>query len=193
MPTAPMKNWTLTPESFEELLDWLHPDPEKAAQEYENLRRRLIKFFTCRGCYDPEDLTDKTFDRVAGKLPEIKPRYEGPRAPYFYSVGDRIRQESNRRITITLPPPAPPDETPEELELKHQCLDECMKALTLDNRELVSQYYQQEKRGKIDHRKNLAEQFEITLNALRIRAFRIRASLQDCVKACLQRRLNEMG
>ena len=188
-----MKDRTLTAELFEELLDWLSPDREQAAREYEDLRRRLIKLFTCRGCQDPDFLADETFDRVASKLPEIKPTYEGPRAPYLYVVANNIRLESLRRRPSSLPPPPPPSETSEELERRHDCLDDCMKGLDDDNRELVSQYYQQEKRGKIDHRKLLAEQFEITLNALRIRAFRIRASLQECVQACMQRQANEIG
>ena len=49
-----MDNWTLTPELFEQLLDWLNPDREQAGRDYEALRRRLIKLFTCRGCSDPE-------------------------------------------------------------------------------------------------------------------------------------------
>ena len=188
-----MKTWTLTPELFEDLLNWLNPDREQAAQEYEDIRRRLIKMFICRGCYESEDLADKTIDRVASKLEDIKDDYVGARAPYFYVVGNNIRLESARRRPLSAPPPGPLPEDVEERELRYECLDECMKDLTDENRELVSQYYQQEKRGKIDHRRQLASRFEITLNALRIRAFRIRTALQECVTTCMQRRLHEMG
>ena len=61
-----------------------------------------------------------------------------------------------------------------------------MQQLTVANRELVLQYYQEEKQAKIDHRRRLAEQLGIALNALRIRAHRIRASLQECVQNCVQ-------
>ena len=61
-----------------------------------------------------------------------------------------------------------------------------MQRLTADNRKLVLQYYQEEKQAKIDHRKLLAEQLGIALNALRIRAHRIRASLQECVQNCVR-------
>jgi DNA-directed RNA polymerase specialized sigma24 family protein len=61
-----------------------------------------------------------------------------------------------------------------------------MEQLTSDNRQLVLQYYQDEKRAKIEHRKRLAEGLGIALNALRIRAHRIRLNLLECVQQCLQ-------
>lgn len=74
----------------------------------------------------------------------------------------------------------------EDIEREYECLERCMQKLTPDNRQLVLQYYQEEKRAKIDHRRQLAEQLGIALNALRIRAHRIRASLQECVQTCLR-------
>jgi DNA-directed RNA polymerase specialized sigma24 family protein len=61
-----------------------------------------------------------------------------------------------------------------------------MERLTPDNRNLVLKYYQEEKRARIDHRKRLAEKLGIAVNALRIRAHRIRASLEECVQKCLE-------
>jgi hypothetical protein len=57
---------------------------------------------------------------------------------------------------------------------------------------IARQYYEQEKRAKIDRRRKLAEELGITLNALRIKAFRIRAALQECVENCMQQQNNEM-
>jgi hypothetical protein len=61
-----------------------------------------------------------------------------------------------------------------------------MEKLTLENRKLLLDYYREEKRAKIEYRRQLAEQMGIAVNALRIRAYRIRASLQKCVEDCLQ-------
>jgi DNA-directed RNA polymerase specialized sigma24 family protein len=47
-------------------------------------------------------------------------------------------------------------------------------------------YYQQEKRAKIDHRKELADRLGIALNTLRMRVHRIKAILQQCVGECLK-------
>jgi len=76
--------------------------------------------------------------------------------------------------------------TSEEAERRYRCLDLCASRLTPENRELVFQYYQEEKRAKIEHRKHLADRLGIAVNALRIRAHRIRKSLQDCVRECLE-------
>ena len=62
-----------------------------------------------------------------------------------------------------------------------------MQNLPAENREMIVEYYQEEKRAKIDKRKVLAEQFGVPLNALRIRAHRIRAKLEDCVHECVEK------
>ena len=80
----------------------------------------------------------------------------------------------------------PPVEQPEEIEQEYDCLEQCMQHLTPGNRELVLQYYQEEKQAKINHRKLLAERLGIALNALRIRAYRIRLTLQQCVQKCVE-------
>lgn len=179
------KDWILTQDLFDELLSWLNSDREFAGQEYEAIRRRLIKLFTCRQCHEAEaeDLADETINRVANKVKEIKDTFVGARAPYFYAVANKVHLEYIRRKP--LPPPPPPAPNSEEIELEYACLEQCMERQTPANRKLVLDYYRGEKKAKIDHRKKLAEQYGIALNALRIRAHRIRASLQVCVEDCL--------
>ena len=178
------KEWILTRESFDTLLDWLDPDREQAGRKYEAIRTRLIKILACRGCYEPEDLADETINRVTNKLKEIAETYSGEPAPYFYGVANKVHLEYLRRKP---PPPLPArHDDSEEIEQEYWCLDRCVGDLTPDNRELVLQYYQEDKQAKIDCRKRLAEQLGIALNALRIRAHRIRQTLQDCVKECLE-------
>jgi len=188
-----MKDSKLTPELFDQLLDWLNPDRGQAAEEYENIRRRLIKYFICRGSTEPEVDADKTIDRVARKVPEVRDTYVGARAPYFYKVASLIWLEGLRPRPLPLPPQPLPPEDQAELEQRHQCLDQCLKTLPQDSQEIVIQYYQQDKRAKIDRRKLLAERSGITLNALRIRAFRVRAILQECVFACMRQHGYEIG
>src|SRR5215475_3505065 len=62
------KERELTPKAFTKLLDKLSADPEIAGGEYEELRRRLIKFFEWRGSLFPEDLADETLNRTARKI-----------------------------------------------------------------------------------------------------------------------------
>lgn len=177
------KDWILTQELFDELLSWLNPDRELAGQDYEDIRRRLIKLFTCRHCYESEDLADETINRVANKIKEIKAEFVGSRAPYFYAVANKVHLEYLRRKPEPAAP-APPH-TGANIEMEYACLEQCMQRQTLSNRKLVLEYYRGEKKAKIDHRKQLAEQYGIALNALRIRAHRIRAALQECVEVCI--------
>src|SRR5437879_4928244 len=74
----------------------------------------------------------------------------------------------------------------EEKEREYECLDSCLERLSPGQRELVLQYYQKDKRAKIEGRQRLAEQLGIAVNALRIRAHRIRSLLQQCLNECLE-------
>lgn len=178
------KDWVLTQEAFDALLGWLDPNREAAALKYETVRLRLIKIFACRGCSEAEDLADETINRVTSKLPEIQPGFEGDPARYFYAVAKKILLEHSRpKATPPLPQQSSDDE---ESELMYQRLELCLEKLTPGNRELVLGYYQEEKHAKIENRKALAAGLGIAVNALRIRAHRIRAWLQQCVKQSLQ-------
>jgi RNA polymerase sigma factor (sigma-70 family) len=179
------KEWLLTQEAFDRLLLWLNPDREQAGKRYEQIRLRLIKIFACRGCGEPEDLADETINRVIRRLPEIKERYEGDPALYFYGVAQKVHLEYMKRKPV--PRDLPPQSArSEEDEQEYECLERCMEKLTPQNRELVIQYYQDEKRVKVDNRRELAERLGIALNAVRIRAHRIRATLHECVRECLE-------
>jgi RNA polymerase sigma factor (sigma-70 family) len=173
----------LTQAAFDSLLAWLDSDREKAGKKYEDIRRRLIKIFTCRGCHEAEDLADETINRVTSKVDQVAGGYAGDPALYFYGVANKIHHEYLRRK----PPAAvaPPAILTQDIEQEYECLEECMRRISPASRELIMQYYREEKRAKIDHRKELAERLGIALNALRIRAHRVRASLQQCVRECL--------
>ena len=179
------KNWVLSQECFDALLDWLDSDREQAGIKYEEIRRRLIKIFTGRGCAEAEDLADETINRVANKLVEIKKDFKGDRARYFYGVANKVHLEYLRR-KLPHPPPMPPYDS-NLIEQSYSCLEKCINRLTPENRELLLQYYRAQGREKIEQRKLLADRLGIAPNALRIRAFRIRAELQQCVEDCINR------
>src|SRR6185369_17365664 len=91
------KNWVMSQETFEALLDWLDSDRERAGVKYEQIRSRLIKFFSNATHADAEALTDETIHRVARRLNEIKDQVYGERARYFYGVARRVQLEYRRR------------------------------------------------------------------------------------------------
>jgi len=171
----------LTQREFDELLAWLDPDREQSGQRYEEIRRRLIKIFTCRGCHEGEDLADETINRVARKVAQIAADYRGDKALYFYGVARKVHLEYLRRPHPPPPPPPPAD----DVEREHMCLEECLQRLDAAARKLVLRYYREQGRAKIKDRQQLAAQLGIALNALRIRACRIREKLYRCVQGCL--------
>ena len=183
------KTWVLTEELFEDLLAWLDPDRDVAGEKYENIRRGLIKIFISNGCHSVEDMADEAINRVANKLKQIRDGYRGDPALYFYGVAKKIVHEDWRRPQVPAPAPAQVC-ADDDVEPEFECLERCLQKLTNENRKLVLKYYQEEKRAKIDNRRILAESMGIALNALRIRAYRIRSSLESCVRTCVMSEVN---
>jgi DNA-directed RNA polymerase specialized sigma24 family protein len=177
----------MTQEAFDQLLAWLNRDRDQAGKKYEDIRRTLIKIFTCRRCNAPEALADRTIDRVTRKLPEIEGNYVGERARYFLGVARNIYREYVREREDALP--LPPESTPasvmtQEKEIVYDCLTCCMEGLQPDERGLIIDYFRENKQAKIDLRKELANKSGITPNALRLRVHRIIANLRECVAGC---------
>jgi len=178
------QKWDTTQENFDKLLDWLDRDRDQAGRKYETVRRRLIKVFTCRGCGEAEDLADETITRVTARVPEIAPTYQGDPVLYFYGVAKKVYREWLRRQTRPVSASPPPRDEAED-ERVYECLDGCMQKVPEQNRQLVLRYYENEKKAKIEERKIIADELGIGINALRIRAHRIRTLLRNCVKSCM--------
>ena len=69
-----------------------------------------------------------------------------------------------------------------------ECLQSCLQKLNDNNRKLIVAYYAKEKQAKIDHRNEMAQQLGITVETLRVKIYRIRLSLQECIGRCLKRK-----
>lgn len=178
------KKWVLSQEEFDSLLKWLDADRAKAGIKYEQIRQRLIKFFVVRYRPDAEDLADETINRVAHKLRKIQQEITGDPLRYFYGVANMVWREVLRRPA---PPSPPPPLDSDRIEQEYRCLEQCIQRLSPENRDLLLQYYYPEEgRSLTVQRKLLAEKLCIAPNALRIRAFRIRAWLQKCVEKCVE-------
>jgi len=189
------KDWELTQEAFDQLLNWLDSDREEAGRKYEAIRLRLIKIFTCRGCSEAEELADETINRVAARLDNLEWKDDGDRARYFYAVAQKVYLEylrncKKRHAEISLDSGAETsiasNSGTDEIEFEYACLERCLEHLPTNSRRLVLEYYHQERKAKIDHRKMLAEELGIAVNALRIRAHRIRLALERCMYDCLE-------
>lgn len=182
----------ITEENFGMLLSWLDGDSETAAQKYEKIRRRLIRIFIGRGCcFEAETLADETFDRVTRKVPQLVKSYTGEPTFYFYGVADKIHLEWQRRQKkLKQPPAAETDESDQaELEIEYECLETCLEELPADHYRLITAYYRKEKSAMIENRRELAKNLGISLNALHVNAFRIRAQLKDCLLNCVAKKI----
>lgn len=191
MNTSPRKGWVLTQEAFDELLAWLNPDREQAGRNYEDIRNKLIRILMHRGCTLAEDLADKTINLVARKVHEIKVYYVGDPALYFYGVVRNVYSEycKGQLESVPVTPemlPVAPVEKLDDSDPEHNCLEKCLGKLTLPNRELILEYYREKEGAKIEHHKEMAQRFNMTLNALRILMCRLRAGLKECMRECLK-------
>lgn len=178
------KDWYLSQEAFDSLLKWLDSDREQAAMKYEEIRKRLIKIFTGRACAEAEDLADETINRVTSKLDDLGTEFEGDRGRYFFGVANKVYLEFKRRKSPQPSPFSPPDSN--QIELEFRCMERCIETLSEDERYLLLQYYGAEGGARVEQRKRLADELGIAPNALRIRAYRIRRCLQDCMEKCIQ-------
>lgn len=195
-PSVSGSDWILTEESFAKFLVHLDPDRDRAGEKYETLRLTLVKFFDWRGAHFPEECADETFNRVASKIDSGEIIRDI--TTYCHGVARMIFLETLRRPdrkTVSLDElTAIRAESPvlEETNLQRQCFEQCLSDLPVESRQLILEYYKDEKRGKIDHRLSLAETLGIPLNALRSRAQRVRIRLEKCVNRCTKKDCSDM-
>jgi len=184
----------IPPESFEEILAWFNPDRDVAGAMYVQLRADLTKLFMWGRCADPEGLTDEVFDRVAKKIHEVKPAYVGDPRLYFHAVANNLIKENFRKIKthasldeIDLSGQLTTEGEQEDAAI-HDCLDACLQKLSSEQRQLIKEYYAKEKQAKIDYRSELAQRFGISVETLRVRVFRTRKTLEECIERCVERK-----
>lgn len=189
-PTSLKKEWVLTKQAFDRLLAMLDADRDQAGQKYECVRLKLVKYFQWRGTGTPDREADETLNRVARRIEEGE-SISNLNA-YFYGVAklvlaESLREREREREAFNHAPvfESPPADDDSDADERRACLDHCLQHLPDESRDLITEYYNDEKGRKIERRKRLAVRLGIPLNALRIRAYRIRLNLETCVRECL--------
>jgi len=183
--------WSLTREALDKLLAAFSQDTDDAARQYEALRIRLIRFFQWREVRLADDCADETLNRVARRIDEGKQIDNviayAYRVAYFVFLETLTEPELvDIDQEVIHPPAVEPQFEDTEHEQRQRCFDSCLKELPINHRNIILVYYEGERRTKIERRKKLAEQLKISLDALRIRAHRIRKGLEECITSCLQ-------
>ncbi len=173
----------VTAEKFESLLARLGEDPEQGGRQYIWLRTRLVNLLRMKGHSAPEEGADVALDRVAAKLAGgeiIRDLYS-----FSYGVANLIALEDHRKQNQTRKTLdhyssfRALTETFDEriFHLIQVCLDQ----LPAKDRTLLLEYYTcAEQRDSLNCRKTIAERMQLTLNALRLNVFRLRAKLEIC-------------
>lgn len=179
-------------EGFDLLLAQFDPDRNLAGQKYESLRRKLIKFFQWWGSQDPDELADEAFDRVARKLAQGEPI----RDPGAYLMGvarlifkEHVKSQIKLRTAVEqIPKNRAAGDDPAIVEAREECYADCLRKLPAASRDLVVRYYQLQDGDKAGEREALSMAMQIPINLLRVRAFRIRKKLGDCLDDCVHNR-----
>lgn len=187
---VPRGKWFLTKEAYDKLLACFSPDEHEASKQLLLAYLKLVRFFEWHKCDSPELCADNTIDRAARRIDEG----EGidNLMGYLYGIANYVFMETLKPpdpvplpVEPTTPHPFEPQPEDEEREARLRCLDICLEELQADDRVVILGYYQEEKRAKINFRKQMADRLGVGLNALRIRAYRIRTMLEECVIKCL--------
>jgi DNA-directed RNA polymerase specialized sigma24 family protein len=189
----------LTQIAFARLLEWLDEGTASNGERYLEMRRRLVTYFDRRNRYAADDLADETLNRIARTLEQDGAIATKPAARYCYVVARFVLLEDYRRAGREVPLDEPrtaaiskaatliafdQDQTRTAKEQLLDYLDRCLQELKPAQRELAVEYYRDARRERIDHRRELATRLGITMNALAIRACRIRDTLMGCVDSC---------
>jgi DNA-directed RNA polymerase specialized sigma24 family protein len=191
------KDWSLNPEAFRNFLEWLDDGTDSGGQRYLEMRGRLVAYFDRKNCLAPDELADETLNRVARRLEEEgRIESEAP-AKFCYITAKFVFLESLRAakkeglpledVLATTAGGAFSEKDREAKEFREKqldCLEECTGKLDADARAMIVRYYHGKERIKIENRRALAAEFGITMNALTIRACRLRDKLEACVGKC---------
>lgn len=182
----------LSQSAFHRLLDWLDESSESGGQRYVVIRRRLVQYFDRKNCSSPHELADETLNRVARRLEEEGGEITGSTPSQFcFNIARYIFLESLRRREHNEPLLEDVANSPQFQEkgeweqLRSNCLEKCLQTLDPEDRIVILGYYQGERRVRIENRKLIAAKLGVSVNALTIRACRIRIKLELCIRKCL--------
>jgi DNA-directed RNA polymerase specialized sigma24 family protein len=187
------KNFELSGQAFDNLLDWLASDRDEAGQKYEQIRAGLIKFFRFRGCSGAADLADETINRVAQKIETLTLDENVKALTIFYGFASNIymeyvTQSKMRELPYesnTLRQNERFADIESDEDNLHACLENCLKKLAAEESELVIRYYSEEKQARISLREDLARRMKMSMGALHTKVYRIRNTLKPCLQDCL--------
>lgn len=171
------------PTGFNKFLRTLEPNASSVDDGFLRCRTKLVKFFFWRRCDDPDNLADETTTRLLNKVQAGQEISGDNPYGYVFGIAKNVLREylkaKNRRgfetdIDELRDAPA--------LEGTENCSSLCLALLSPEKREFLEEYYL----DGID-REEFAREKNMTINALRLKVFRLREVLRHCMENCLRR------
>jgi RNA polymerase sigma factor (sigma-70 family) len=191
----------LSQRGFTRLLDWLDGGVDSNGQTYLEMRRRLTSYFIRRGRPFADDLADETLSRVSKTLEQDGTITVTPQARFCYVIARfvlledvRREQRQQRRDQSSVATRTGTEalsgrraellqaESGATRERQLERLDRCLQVLSPEHRDLIVEYYRDTGHEKIARRRDMAKRLGISVNALCVRASRIRATLESRMK-----------
>ncbi len=169
------------------MLAALGDTPQAAGQHYEQLRSKLVFFFTRKSLRFPEDLADEVLDRIGRRLSEGLAISSID--AFALGVARHVGQEQTAlpHQSQTVDPsffdniPATSATSNEDERVAY--LERCLRRLPATDKQLLKGYYLGEGGSSISARRDMAERLGISSGTLRQRVFLIRQRMLACVKA----------
>ena len=178
---------------FEKLLNWFSSDIKEAGEKYEQIHNGLRRYFRYRGCSDPDSLADETINRVAAKLSELDLSTKAKKISIFYGFALNIYREylakTAKRGVAFNPDLVSQEDSEGDVNGEMFCLEKCLSSFNEEDEKLILKYYSKDKSEKIILRKKMAEDLDITTNALHVRIYRIKENLKICIEECMKKNL----
>ena len=177
----------LNAQSYSLLLRTLSPDEDAASLAYSKLLNSLVRFFELKGDSDGEQSADETLDRVSSKLSgnvliEDLTKYSFGVARLVFLENLRKIQSQEKALKnyhLENDRQSIDDETDDFSQMR-----ECFDQLTRSDRDLLHKYFADMRRSELDEeRRKLAASLGASQNKLRLKIFRLRRKLEDCVRS----------
>lgn len=185
----------LTADRFALLLDRLESPDRSPSERYEELRERITRILLWKGCAESQAdaLADVVLDRIAFKIAHG----EVVTNLFAYAAGiarfvwlEHRRKMREDAAGDDLPEVAVAAEFAEDdADRRLACLRRCLEkgSSTGEDRRLILDYYDAEPgTSPVMHRRRLAESLGLTMNAMHVRACRLRARLEKCINHCME-------
>lgn len=173
-------------DSLQKLIDYCSSN-SASAPSYNELRNTLIRYFQLKADIDPETAADQTLDRVGVKIQQQTEILDLKK----YSIGvarfiflERIKvhaREKEAAAEYYSGQESKPVEYEEDTRLRKW--RECFQSLNSDERILLKNYFADLPFSPLNEKRiRLCSEYQISMNNLRLKVFRLRQRLEKCVQ-----------